>query len=145
MHVGPLNWLDWTHGLMQASVFTKIINKQLPCHKVYEDELTIAIIPLYPIALGHVLVIPKIQVEQFFELDDKYYQALMNTVKKVAIRMKQVLKTDKIGLQVVGLHVPHCHVHVIAFNNIEEYRQIIDETGPVDHQKLVDIASRLAF
>ena len=130
---------------MQDSVFTKIINHELPCHKVYEDDLTIAIIPLYPIALGHVLVIPKIQVDQFFELDDKYYQALMSTVKKVAIRMKQVLKTDRIGLQVIGLDVPHTHIHVVAFNTIEEYKQPADETVPVDHQKLADMASRLAF
>ena len=130
---------------MADSVFTKIINKQLPCHKVYEDDYTIAIIPLYPIALGHVLVIPKIQVDQFFELDDKYYQALMSTVKKVAKRMKEVIKTDRIGLQVVGLDVPHCHVHVVAFNTIEEYKQAPDETVPVDHQKLAEMASRLAF
>ena len=145
MHIGPLNWLDWTHGLMQASVFTKIINKQLPCHKVYEDDLTIAIIPLHPIALGHVLVISKIQVDQFFDLDDKNYQALMSTVKKVATRMKQVLKTERVGLQVIGLDVPHCHIHVVAFNTIEEYKQPADETVPVDNQKLAEMASRLAF
>jgi histidine triad (HIT) family protein len=130
---------------MEDSVFTKIINKQLPCHKVYEDDLTIAIIPLYPIALGHVLVIPKVQVDQFFELDDKYYQALMATVKKVAIRMKKILKTDRIGLQVIGLDVPHCHIHVVAFNTIEQYKQVADETVPVNHQKLAEMASRLAF
>jgi len=130
---------------MIDSVFTKIINHELPCHKVYEDEFTIAIIPLYPIALGHVLVIPKIQVDQFFELDDKNYQALMATVKKVAKRMKQVLKTDRIGIQVIGLDVPHTHIHVVAFNTIEEYKQTADETIPVDNQKLANMASRLAF
>jgi histidine triad (HIT) family protein len=130
---------------MKDSVFTKIIKKQLPCYKVYEDELTIAIIPLYPIAIGHVLVIPKVQVDQFFDLDDRDYQALMMTVKKVARRMKQVLETDRIGLQIIGLDVPHCHVHVVAFNTLEEYKQVADESLPIDHQKLAAMASRLAF
>jgi histidine triad (HIT) family protein len=130
---------------MEDSVFTKIIKHELPCHKVYEDDFTIAIIPLYPIALGHVLVISKIQVDQFFDLEDMDYTALMNTVKKVSRRMKQVLQTDRIGLQVIGLEVPHCHIHVVAFNTLEEYKQEADETKPVDHQKLAVMASRLAF
>jgi histidine triad (HIT) family protein len=130
---------------MEDSVFTKIIKKELPCHKVYEDDLTIAIIPLYPIALGHVLVIPKVQVDQFYDLDEKNYIALMETVKKVSKRMKQVLQTERIGLQVIGLDVPHCHIHVVAFNTIEEYKQAADESQPVDDQKLADMASRLAF
>ncbi len=130
---------------MEDSIFTKIIKHELPCHKVYEDELTIAIIPLYPIAVGHVLVIPKVQVDQFFDLDDKNYQALMLTVKKVAKRMKKVLQTKRIGLQVIGVDVPHCHVHVIAFNTVDEYRQAADESVPVNHQKLSNMASRLAF
>ena len=130
---------------MKDSIFTKIIKKQLPCYKIYEDELTIAVVPLYPIAIGHVLVIPKVQVDQFFDLDDRDYQALMMTVKKVARRMKLVLKTDRIGLQVIGLDVPHCHVHVVAFNTLEEYKQVADESLPIDHQKLATMASRLAF
>jgi histidine triad (HIT) family protein len=130
---------------MEDSVFTKIIKKELPCHKVYEDDWTIAIIPLYPIALGHVLVIPKVQVDQFYDLDEKDYIALMETVKKVSRRMKQVLQTERIGLQVIGLDVPHCHIHVVAFNTIEEYKQAADESQPVDDQKLADMASRLAF
>jgi histidine triad (HIT) family protein len=130
---------------MKDSIFTKIIKNELPCHKVYEDESTIAIIPLYPIALGHVLVIPKVQVDQFYDLEEKDYLALMETVKKVATRMEQVLQTERIGLQVIGLDVPHCHIHVVAFNTIEEYKQVADESQPVDNQKLADMASRLAF
>jgi len=130
---------------MKDSVFTKIIKHELPCHKVYEDDFTIAIIPLYPIALGHVLVIPKVQVDQFYDLDQANYLALMDTVKKVSKRMKQILQTERIGLQVIGTDVPHCHVHVVAFNTVDEYKQTADESGPVDHQKLSEMASRLAF
>ena len=130
---------------MEDSVFSKIIKKELPCHKVYEDEMTIAIIPIYPVAVGHVLVIPKVQVDEFYNLDTKYYLALMSTVKKVARRMNQVLQTKRIGLQVIGLDVPHCHVHVIAFNTLEEYKQTPDDSQAIDHQKLAAMASRLAF
>ncbi|HEY5268503.1 MAG TPA: HIT domain-containing protein [Candidatus Saccharimonadales bacterium] len=130
---------------MEDSIFTKIIKHELPCHKVYEDDLTIAIIPLYPIAVGHVLVIPKVQIDQFYDLEPKDYSALMETVKKIGKRMNQVLKTKRIGLQVIGDEVPHCHVHVIAFNTIDEYKQMADESLPVDHQKLAALASLLAF
>jgi histidine triad (HIT) family protein len=130
---------------MQDSIFTKIIKKELPCHKVYEDEFTIAIIPLYPIAVAHVLVIPKVQVDEFYNLDPKNYLALMSTVKKVARRMSQVFQAKRVGLQVVGLDVPHCHVHIIAFNSIDEYKEYPDESLPVDHEKLAEMASRLAF
>lgn len=130
---------------MEDSVFTKIIKGELPCHKVYEDESTIAFIPLHPIAKGHVLVVPKLQVDQFFEMPDADYQALMVSVKKVAKRMKEVLQTKRVGIQVVGLDVPHVHYHVIAFDTLEEFRTLPDETQPPDHDNLATMAKRLVF
>ena len=130
---------------MQKSVFTRIIDGEIPCHKVYEDELTIAIIPLYPIAVGHVLVISKTQVDEFFELNERDYLALMQTVKKVAKRMKEILGTKRVGLQVIGVDVAHVHIHVVAFNNIDEYKENRDETVPVDELELARLASLLAF
>ncbi len=130
---------------MQDSVFTKIIRGELPSHKVYEDEHTIAIMPLHPIAQGHVLVIPKLQVDQFFELPEAEYAALMSCVRKVAERMHDVLPAKRVGLKVVGLDVPHVHVHVIAFDTIEEYNQSPDESAPIDHDLLASLAAKLAF
>lgn len=130
---------------MQESVFTKIIKNEIPAHKVYEDKSTIVIVPLHPIAVAHVLVIPKTQVNEFYELNDSEYLALMETVKKVALRMKKIYKTIRVGMQVVGLDVPHCHIHVIAFNTIEEFRENPDETLPIDSHRLELIASKLAF
>lgn len=130
---------------MQDSVFTKIINGQLPCDKVYEDERTIAIIPLHPIARGHVLVIPKAQVNQLMELEADDYQAVMETVRKVGQRMKSVLDAERIGLQVVGLDVPHVHVHIVAFNTLEEYRELPDQTAEPDFAKNKALADRLSF
>ncbi len=130
---------------MEDSVFTKIIKGELPCHKVYEDKQTIAFLPLQMSGQGHVLVVPKLQVDQFFELPDEDYAALMRSVKKVAQRMNDVLQTKRIGIQVVGLDVPHVHYHVIAFDTLEEYLSHPDESLEPDHAALADMAKRLAF
>lgn len=130
---------------MEPSVFTKIINGELPCDKVYEDERTIAIIPLHPIGHGHVLVIPKVQVDQLMDLEPEDYQAVMDTVRKVGQHMRHVLDASRIGLQVIGLDVPHVHVHVIAFNTLEEYRELPDPHQKPDFAKNKALAERLRF
>lgn len=126
-------------------MFTKIIKGELPSHTVYEDDKTIAIIPLHPIAQGHVLVIPKLQVDQFFELPTEDYQAVMTTVQKVAQRMNDVLQPKRVGLQVVGLDVPHVHVHVLAFDTKAEFRQEPDESQAPDQAALAAMAEKLAI
>ncbi|MDB5186013.1 MAG: putative Histidine triad protein [Candidatus Saccharibacteria bacterium] len=130
---------------MEDSVFTKIIKGEIPSHKVYEDERTIAIIPLHTIAKGHVLVIPKVQVDQFIDLDEADYQAVMAVVQKVGKRMKEVLNPQRIGLQVVGLDVPHVHVHVIAFDTLAQFRELPDESAAIDHAKHAEMVQKLAF
>jgi histidine triad (HIT) family protein len=131
--------------MQQDSVFTQIIKGELPSHKVYEDEKTIAIIPIHPIARGHVLVIPKVQIDQLVDLPTEDYQAVMSTVHKVGKRMMEVLQPKRVGLQVVGLDVPHVHVHVIAFDTLEEFRESPDQGEPIDNQKMADMAAKLAF
>lgn len=128
---------------MEESVFTKIIKGELPSHKVYEDDKTLALMPLHPVAKGHVLVVPKVQVDNFYDLEDADYQALMKTVKQTAKRMKDVLGTKRVGLQVVGLDVPHAHVHVIAFDTLDEFREVEDKTAAPDHNALESMAERL--
>lgn len=130
---------------MEDSVFTKIIKGELPSSKVYEDDKTIVIVPLHPIAKGHLLVIPKLQIDQFIDLPDEDYQAVMTTVKKIARHMKEVLGTKRVGLQVVGLDVPHVHVHVVAFDTVEEYRETPDESSPPDFEKIKALADKLAI
>lgn len=129
--------------MTEDSVFSKIIKGEIPSHKVYEDDVTIAFLPLHPIAKGHVLVVPKTQVDQFFDLEEGDYQALMQTVKQVASHMKQVLQTKRVGLQVVGLDVPHAHIHVIAFDTLDEFREQEDTTQEPDHVKLAELADKL--
>lgn len=128
---------------MNDSVFTKIIKGELPSHKVYEDDKTIAIVPLHPIAKGHILVIPKVQIDQFIDLPKEDYRALMDIVQAIGKNMKQVLGVSRIGLQIIGVDVPHVHVHVIAFNTIDEYQQIADESAAPDHERLAKMAKTL--
>jgi len=130
---------------MEDSVFTKIIKGELPSHKIYEDEKTIAIIPLHPIGKAHVLVIPKLQIDQFIDLPDEDYRAVMATVKKVGQRIDEVIQPKRVGLQVVGLDVPHVHVHVIGFDALSEYHEIPDQSLPPDHEAHSALANRLAI
>jgi len=130
---------------MPDSVFTKIIKGELPSDKVYEDEKTIAIIPLYPTTKAHVLVIPKIQVDQFIDLPDEYYMPLMASVKKVAAKIRSVENPKRVGLKIEGTEVPHAHVHVLAFDTIEEFARTPDTSQPPDLQKNKQMAQKLAF
>lgn len=129
----------------QDSVFTKIIKGELPCHKVYEDERTIAFLDIHPVTAGHVLVVPKMQIDHPWDLPDDDYIALMLACKKVAQRMREVLGVRRVGVQVIGVDVPHAHVHLIPFNSVEQYRSRPDMAAEPDHEALSAMAARLAF
>jgi histidine triad (HIT) family protein len=131
---------------MNDTIFTKIIKGEIPCHKIYEDELTFAFLDIHPVQPGHVLVIPKQQIEFVWDLDDALYQAVMATVKKVAERCKAVLNVPYVGLQVIGVDVPHAHVHVIPFSDVTTYKNSHpDMNAAPDNEALADIANKLAF
>lgn len=130
---------------MQDSIFTKIIKGEVPCHKVYEDDKTLAFLDIHPIQPGHVLVIPKLQIDHVWDLPDEEYAALMQTCKKVAYRIREVLRPARVGVQVMGMDVPHAHVHLIPFNTGEEFRAKPDGSTEPDHAALADIAKKLAF
>jgi histidine triad (HIT) family protein len=91
------------------------------------------------------LVVPKTQVDQFQDLPDEDYQAVMTTVKKVAKRIKEVLSPARIGVEIMGMDVPHAHVHVFPFNSMEEYRRIVDMDAEPDNTALAELAKKLAF
>lgn len=130
---------------MEDSIFTKIIKGEIPCHKVYEDEKTFAFLDIHPKTPGHTLIVPKKQVEFVWDLEDADYQALMVTVKKVALRIKSVLKPPYVGELVVGVDVPHAHIHVYPFATMEESRRIPDPDAEPNHEALAEIAKKLAF
>jgi len=129
---------------MQDSIFTKIIRGELPSHKVYEDDQTLAFLSIYPSAPGHTLVIPKTQVESVWDLSDEDYVAVMNTTKKVALRLREVLGTERVGEKVIGLDVPHAHVHLIPFTDAKDYYAFETKDEP-DHAALADMAQKLFF
>ena len=131
---------------MQDSIFTKIVKGEIPCHKIYEDERTFAFMDIHPIQPGHVLVISKTQVSNFYELNEVDYAALFATVKKVAERLKQVFPQKlRIGVMIEGLEVDHTHVKVFPVDTPEEYRNHPDLSIEPDHAALAEMAARLAF
>jgi histidine triad (HIT) family protein len=128
---------------METTLFTKIIRGEIPCHKIYEDDKTFAFLDIHPIQPGHALVIPKVEVEFVWDLADEDYLALTDTVKKVALRLRQVLEVPYIGEKILGTDVPHAHVHLIPFRDGRDFHGLPD-TNP-DDTTLAEIASRLAF
>lgn len=130
---------------MNDSIFTKIINGEIPCHKVYEDEKALAFLDIHPIQPGHVLVVPKKQVEFVWDLDEEAYQSVMETAKKVALRLKGVLNVPYVGEMVLGTDVPHAHVHLVPFTTVSEFRTVPDMTAEPDHEALATMADRLRF
>ncbi len=127
---------------MNDSIFTKIVQGDIPAHKVYEDDLTLAFLSIMPIVRGHVLVIPKKQVEYLWDLDDETYLAVMKTTKKVALHIKKILQTERVGVKVIGEEVPHAHIHLIPFNTMQEYNaeQKLASPGELD-----EMAAKLRF
>lgn len=130
---------------MQDSIFTKIINGEIPSHKVYEDEKTLAFMDIHPVTKGHVLVIPKVQVEFIWQLKDSDYQALMNSVQKVMKRQIEVLDQPHVSLRTVGVDVPHTHVHLIPFTDVNDLHNFPDMNAEPDHAELAELARKLAF
>jgi histidine triad (HIT) family protein len=131
--------------MSEQSIFTKIINGDIPSHKVYEDERTLAFLDIYAVIPGHTLVIPKSQVEFVWDLEAQDYDALTNTVKKVALRLREVLGTKYVGEKIIGTDVPHAHVHLIPFNKPSDMHRANQENADPDHEALAALADRLRF
>ncbi len=129
----------------EPSIFTKIINGEIPCHKVYEDERTLAFLDIEPVQPGHTLVVSKTQVEFAWDLEDDDYQAVMATAKKVALRLREVMGRPYVGELIVGTDVPHVHVHLVPFTESKEMLRVLDPDHEPDHTALAEIAEKLAF
>lgn len=128
---------------MEDSIFTKIITGAIPSHKVYEDDLTVAFLDIHPVQSGHVLVVSKKQIDHFDDLPDEDYQAVWQTVKKIAKAQKKAFNSDRVGVQVVGLDVPHAHIHVIPFNSLDEYRNVPNMNAEPNHEELAVVANKI--
>ena len=105
-----------------ASIFTKIVNGEIPCYKITEDENFLAFLDVNPNAKGHTLCIPKREIDKIFDIEDNLYIGLMQFSKKVAIALEKAVPCKRIGMAVIGLEVPHAHVHLIPLKEMDEIR-----------------------
>lgn len=101
-----------------ASIFTKIVNGEIPCFKIAEDEHFLAFLDINPLSKGHTLVIPKKEVDYIFDIDDKLIGEMMIFAKKVARAIDKTLPCERVGVAVLGLEVPHAHIHLCPINGI---------------------------
>lgn len=103
-----------------ASIFTKIINGELPCHKIAEDEHFLAFLDVFPLVTGHVLVIPKKETDYIFDIEDAELASMMVFAKRVAKAQKLAVSCRRIGVAVIGLEVPHAHIHLVPMNTVND-------------------------
>jgi histidine triad (HIT) family protein len=105
-----------------ASIFTKIVQGEIPCYKIAEDERFLAFLDVNPNAKGHTLCIPKQEINKIFDLEEDLYVDLMKFSRKVAIALEKAIECKRIGMAVVGLEVPHVHVHLIPLQDMDDMR-----------------------
>ena len=117
-----------------SSIFTKIINGEIPCYKIYEDDKTFAFLDINPETKGHTLVIPKKEVDKVYDLSDEDYRALMNTVKKLSKHMEKVLGARTL-LKVIGTDVPHAHVHLMPYDETWQHGRTL-ELAPEEFEQI---------
>jgi len=104
------------------SIFTKIVNGEIPCFKITEDENFLAFLDVNPNAKGHTLCIPKKEIDKIFDIEEDLYLGLMQFSKKVATALEKAVPCKRVGMAVIGLEVPHAHVHLIPLNEMDEMR-----------------------
>jgi histidine triad (HIT) family protein len=126
-----------------ATVFTKIINGEVPCYKITETEDCIAFLDIMPLAKGHVLIIPKKEVNNYFDLEDDLFQKVNALAKKVSKAIKKSVECTRIGVAVIGLEVPHAHVHLVPINKLSDldFTKKRVELTPEEFQELAGIIS----
>jgi len=105
-----------------SSIFTKIVNGEIPAYKIAEDDNFLAFLDVNPNAKGHTLCIPKQEIDKIFEMEDELYLGLMRFSKKIAVALEKTVPCKRVGMAVVGLEVPHAHVHLIPLNEMDEMR-----------------------
>jgi histidine triad (HIT) family protein len=102
------------------SIFSRIVAGEIPCFKIHEDDHFLAFLDVFPLVKGHTLVIPKKEIDYIFDIDDEKLAEMMVFSKKVAKAIKKTIPCQKVGVSVIGLEVPHAHIHLIPMNNVSE-------------------------
>jgi histidine triad (HIT) family protein len=130
--------------MTEPSLFTKIINNEIPAHRIYEDDQVIAFLTIHPLCDGHTLVVPKKQVDQIWDLQADDYDYLWKTSQKIALHLRKVMAVDRVGVVIKGFEVPHAHIHLIPVNVHSGVS--FDPESPIpmaDDSNLAQIANRL--
>jgi histidine triad (HIT) family protein len=123
------------------TLFTRIVNGEIPCHKICEDERFLAFLDIRPINPGHTLVIPKKEIDYFFDLDDAMMGGIMVYAKKVARAIKKTVECRRVGVMVAGIEVPHAHVHLVPIQSVGDLN--FAKAKPVDDQELAQMAGKI--
>lgn len=126
-----------------ATLFTKIINGEIPCYKVAENEEFLAFLDIMPVKQGHVLVIPKIEVDYIFNIEDELLGRMMIFAKTVSKKIEKVFPCNRIGVTVIGLEVPHAHIHLIPIDKLDDMN-FAKTKLKLDQQELAQIANSIA-
>ena len=124
------------------SIFTKIINREIPGHIVAEDERFIAFLDILPLVIGHTLVVPKQEIDYIFDLDDETLASLNIFSKKVALAIRKAVPCKRIGIAVIGLEVPHAHVHLVPMNSMGDINFSRPKLKPTG-KELAEVAERI--
>lgn len=124
------------------SIFSKIINGEIPCYKIAEDDNHFAFLDIRPLAVGHTLVVPKKEIDYIYDMEDTDFANLHVFAKKVAQAIKDSVECIRVGTLVIGTEVPHAHIHLIPFTD-EKQMAITSEKLSLDRNQMVDIAQRI--
>jgi len=125
-----------------STIFTKIVNGEVPSYKIAEDERFYAFLDINPLVKGHTLVIPKKEVDYLFDIEDEVYKDLFLFTKKIAVALKKLIPCEKIGVAVIGLEVPHTHIHLIPLKTMDD----IDFSRPklkLSQEQFQDILAKI--
>lgn len=126
-----------------ASIFSKIVAGEIPCYKIAEDENFLAFLDISPLAKGHTLVIPKKEIDYIFDLDNETYNGLMQFAKKIAIALKIAIPCQRVGVAVLGMEVPHTHIHLVPMQS-ERDMLFNKEKLQLPQEEMMQIAQQIA-
>lgn len=129
--------------MQEPSLFTRIINGEIPAYKIYEDNQVIAFLDRHPLTPGHTLVVPKVQVNHIWELSDDDYVYLWEVIKKIGIHIREVIGSPRVGVVVEGFGVPHVHVHLVPIYHGNDLKKSQNLDAEPDNEALAAMAVRL--
>jgi histidine triad (HIT) family protein len=135
--------IDIIIAMNEPSIFTRIINGEIPAHKIYEDDRVIAILDVHPISEGHTLVIPKKQIDHIWDLDADDYTYIWEVSKKLGLHIREIIGSTRVGVIVEGFGVPHAHIHLIPIYHSNDLKKFQDHNIEPDNEALARVASML--